>query len=216
MLTTNGSGTLSFTTVSGSSFNGNLAGNDLTDASQDITIKPTGSTQAELKILDTGNDSMRLQLIGINTDAVGGQIDAVDQTGARANMSFTGKQIDFDGSGGNLRFKTQLPAETIQFLPANSGAAPTSQQNTLTVSSTGLGQINVFADTNVSFGTGSTKNLSFPGGFGRGAVNVPFEFANYTTTARDALGTPTNGSVIYNTTAHKLQVYANGAWVSLH
>ena len=209
VIKTDGNGNLSFTDAG--SFSGNLAGNDLTDSSQDITIKPTGSTQAELKLLDTGNDSMKLQLIGVNTDAVGGQIDAVDQTGARANMSFTGKQTDFDSNGGSIRFKTNLAAETIQLMPAQGAASA----DTLTVSSTGLGQINVVSSTNVSFGTG-TKKLSFPGGYSRADVNVPFEFASYTTTARNALGTPNNGTVIYNTSDNKLQVYANGVWVALH
>ena len=209
IIKTNGSGVLSFTDASG--FDGDLAGNDLTDSTQDITIKPTGSTQAELKLLDTGNDSMKLQMIGINTDAVGGQIDAIDQTGARANITFTGKQIDFDGNGGSLRFKTNAAAEKVEFSLAG-GAAST---DTLTVESTGFGQINVTADTNVSFGT-STKKLSFPGGVSRADVNVMFEFASFTTTARDAIGTPNNGSVLYNTSTNKLQVYANGAWVDLH
>ena len=44
---------------------------------------------------------------------------------------------------------------------------------------------------------------------------VPFKYQGYTTTARNALSV-NNGSVIYNTTTDKLQVYAAGAWVDLH
>ena len=37
-----------------------------------------------------------------------------------------------------------------------------------------------------------------------------------TTTQRDAISSPTNGLVLYNTTTNKLQVRAAGAWVDLH
>ena len=37
-----------------------------------------------------------------------------------------------------------------------------------------------------------------------------------TTTERNALSSPTNGMVIYNSTTHKAQIRANGSWVDLH
>jgi hypothetical protein len=37
-----------------------------------------------------------------------------------------------------------------------------------------------------------------------------------TTTQRDAIGSPPNGLMLYNTTTNKLQVRAGGAWVDLH
>ena len=46
--------------------------------------------------------------------------------------------------------------------------------------------------------------------------NVPVLFPTYTTTERGTLHSIENGMVIYNTTTHKLQVRANGAWVDLH
>lgn len=41
-------------------------------------------------------------------------------------------------------------------------------------------------------------------------------FPRMTTTQRDAIGTPADGLVIFNTTDTKLQVRAGGAWVNLH
>jgi hypothetical protein len=41
-------------------------------------------------------------------------------------------------------------------------------------------------------------------------------FPRMTGTQRDAISSPVNGLVIYNTTLNKLQVYAAGVWVSLH
>ena len=50
-------------------------------------------------------------------------------------------------------------------------------------------------------------------------ADVPFKFVNMTTTERNALS-PNTGTVIYNSTDDKLQVYAlvsgNGTWVDLH
>lgn len=41
-------------------------------------------------------------------------------------------------------------------------------------------------------------------------------FPRMTTTQRNAIATPADGLVIYNTTDNKLQVRAGGAWVDLH
>ncbi len=46
-------------------------------------------------------------------------------------------------------------------------------------------------------------------------ISKPIKMANLTTTQRDALAA-SNGDVIYNSTAHKFQGYANGTWVDLH
>ena len=39
---------------------------------------------------------------------------------------------------------------------------------------------------------------------------------HYTTTERDALSSVTAGSIIYNTTTSKLQVYNGSSWIDLH
>lgn len=38
----------------------------------------------------------------------------------------------------------------------------------------------------------------------------------YTTNERDALSSVTAGSIIYNTTTNKLQVYNGSSWIDLH
>lgn len=37
-----------------------------------------------------------------------------------------------------------------------------------------------------------------------------------TTTERNALSSPSNGTLIYNSTTHKVQARANSSWVDLH
>ena len=45
---------------------------------------------------------------------------------------------------------------------------------------------------------------------------LPYVAPPYTTTERDALSSVTAGSIIYNTTTNKLQVYNGSTWVDLH
>lgn len=48
---------------------------------------------------------------------------------------------------------------------------------------------------------------------GSGSVFIP---PRITTTQRDNIGNPVDGSIIYNSTTNKLQVCAGGSWVDLH
>jgi hypothetical protein len=47
-------------------------------------------------------------------------------------------------------------------------------------------------------------------------TDTPFRLASFTTVERDAIASPINGDMIYNTTTNKFQGYANSAWVDLH
>lgn len=47
-------------------------------------------------------------------------------------------------------------------------------------------------------------------------TDTPFRLASFTTVERDAIASPVNGDMIYNTTNNKIQGYANSAWVDLH
>lgn len=86
----------------------------------------------------------------------------------------------------------------------------------------------VTADSIVSSGTGvptftSGSDIEFNTGGSIGEVRVNGDlntsgmtmFGTYTTAERDNL-TPTNGTVIYNSTTDKFQGYAGGTWVDLH
>tara|TARA_R110000737_G_scaffold351055_1_gene392038 strand:- start:68 stop:1633 length:1566 start_codon:yes stop_codon:yes gene_type:complete len=93
VLKTDGGGNLSFTTPS--AFDGNLAGNNLTDSVQDLALQPSGSTDAKMVLTDNGSDSINILLQGDSSDAVGPLVQAKDETDAFSNITFSGKQQDF-------------------------------------------------------------------------------------------------------------------------
>ena len=45
---------------------------------------------------------------------------------------------------------------------------------------------------------------------------LPYAAQPYTSTERDALSSVAGGSIIFNTTTNKLQVYDGSSWIDLH
>ena len=215
VIKTNGSGTLSFADDTSSSFDGNLAGNALTDASGDLTIKPNGSTDAKLKVLDNGSDSVTLQLGVDSADAVGGSVTVVDQSSNRGPFQFTSKTMAFDAATGGgssvaaISFKTASATDEIHFLPNSSQNKPT----TIALDGSNNTHLSLGGDDPV-VEHGASGNITLEPT--RTTLGQPLLFNTLTTTQRNALSSPTDGSVIYNSTDSKLQVRIGSSWVNLH
>ena len=77
----------------------------------------------------------------------------------------------------------------------------------------GTGTAKSYFAGNVAIGTTSQDASS---AFEVASTTQGFLFPRMTTTQRNAIATPADGLVIYNTTDNKLQVRAGGAWVDLH
>ena len=77
----------------------------------------------------------------------------------------------------------------------------------------GAGTAKSYFAGNVAIGT-TTQNAS--AAFEVASTTQGVLFPRMTTTQRNAITTPADGLVIYNTTDNKLQVRAAGAWVDLH
>ena len=115
-------------------------------------------------------------------------------------------------AGTNLVVNTD--ANITGNLTASSITSTNASADTLTV-------VNLVATNLTATGAG-TQTISAGANIELDATNrvlvtdTPFRLANLTTVQRDAIASPVNGDIIYNTTDHKFKGYANGAFEDLH
>lgn len=114
-------------------------------------------------------------------------------------------------AGTNLVVNTD--ANITGNLTASSITSTNASADTLTV-------VNLVATNLTATGAG-TQTISAGANIELDATNrvlvtdTPFRLANLTTVQRDAIASPVNGDIIYNTTDNKFQGYATSAWEDL-
>ena len=115
-------------------------------------------------------------------------------------------------AGTNLVVNTD--ANITGNLTASSITSTNASADTLTV-------VNLVATNLTATGAG-TQTISAGANIELDATNrvlvtdTPFRLANLTTVQRDAIASPVNGDIIYNTTDNKFQGYATSVWEDLH
>ena len=115
----------------------------------------------------------------------------------------TDYSLIFGDTSGNLRKDAQLNYNPYsQTLNASSGFNIAALSAAITLSQNGNSQFSA---------AGGYLVLS---GESIRILNGPLRLSSYSNSA--SVSSPENGMIIYNTTSHKFQGYANGAWVDLH
>lgn len=112
---------------------------------------------------------------------------------------------EFDGDNSTTAFSLSQTASAASLIVSINGTVQEST-NTYTVSGTTL----TFNEAPASGDKIQVRNF-----FSGNTLQPASKFNSYTTTQRNALS-PSNGDVVYNSTTHKFQGYANGGWVDFH
>ena len=183
VLQTDGAGNFSFVDQSAGS---------VTEAFKTITI--AGQTNV---VADSPTDTLTLVAgsnMTLTTNATGDTITFASTTsGGTPGGSTTQVQFNDAGSfGGDSDFTYNSTTNTL--------TVPNITATNLTV--TGAGSTTITAGANIELD--ATNRVL--------VTDTPFRVASLTTTQRNAIASPANGDIIYNSTTNQIESYENSAW----
>jgi uncharacterized membrane protein len=186
-----------------------------------------GAGAAGTNIDITGNSITSVNTNGNITLDPNGTGKVVVNTSAKLNLAdFTTNSVLFSNSSGDVtqdsRFKFNATSGTLAIEDLEihaSTISSTSSNENITLDPTGTGKVVLTCDiepsTNAARSLGSaTKQWATV--FGSAGTFQTTSANSTTINPGTAPGSPTNGMIYYDSTAHKFKGRANGAWVDLH
>jgi len=180
------------------------------DVTGNITLSGNVTADGNVILGDADTDSITL-----NADITSNIVPDVTNT---YDLGSTGKNwkdlfIANDITVGNNIVALQVATLSDVTVGADLNVTGDVTANTATV-------VNLVA-TNITATGSGTQTISAGANIELDATNrvlvtdTPFRLANLTTVERDAIASPVNGDIIYNTTDNKFQGYATSAWEDL-
>ena len=179
------------------------------DDSSPIVVTPRMDFSSDVIV----NNSIRLTPTGV----LGSETVVIDNTGIINCIKLETQSIAHTGGGG-INFDDQVEFnEDVTFGKVVTFIDNVSVQ-TITGEVEGKFAVETFTgdpDDDASVADLANYDKHFEATIEKATFGVPAQFANLTTTQRDAL-TAAAGMVVFNTTDTKLQVYTGASWADLH
>ena len=172
-------------------------------ASSGLVLKSATAFTPSIFNWNTTNDNNQPSF-GFRKDRAGATVNNGDSLGLLRWQAYDGAsyrtaasiEAAVDGTPG----VNDMPGRLVFSTTADGAASPTERMRITSAGSVGIGT-NAAAASAALDVTSTTAGVLFP---------------RMTTAQRDAISTPVDGLVVFNTTDVKLQVRAGGIWVNLH
>ena len=202
---------------------GDLATDISIDFLADVDTTTVAPTDGQALVWDNANSIWEPGTISSGSSYADSDVDThLNVSGASSGQILSWNGTDYawvaDQTGGGGGGTPGGSDTQVQY--NNSGAFGAEADFTYNASTNTLTVVNLVA-TNITATGSGTQTISAGANIELDATNrvlvtdTPFRLANLTTVERDAIASPVNGDIIYNTTDNKFQGYATSAWEDL-
>ena len=201
---------------------GDLATDISIDFLADVDTTTVAPTDGQALVWDNANSIWEPGTISGGSSYTNSDVDThLNVSGATSGQILSWNGTDYawvaDQTGGGGGGTPGGSDTQVQY--NNSGAFGAEADFTYNASTNTLSVVNLVA-TNITATGAGTQTISAGANIELDATNrvlvtdTPFRLASFTTTTRNAIASPVNGDMIYNTTTNQLESYENGAWVA--